>query len=131
MIGARTFAKHLMRDRCQIGVQGEVQSGPEVIVTYTYGSESLCMFLPNSPKEGNPQSVEGVGNSIDLAEAEIRVPITTSVNAKDRVKVTKVARGNYRETLSTPLVFACLGAPEQHPSWKAIRGIHVPDTSMR
>jgi len=129
MIGGRLFAKHLMTDVCQIGIESESGTGPEPTVTYTYGSDVPCYFIHESEKPNQRETIETT--QVDVSQTECLVPLGTSVNAEDRFRITKVKRGNYQETLSTPLVFAIIADPKEGMGFLTLRGTRVQGGSVK
>ena len=78
-----------------------------VIPTYTDGSAISCGFEPT----GGTERKAADGTAV-ITDATVRVPIGTTVTAKDRVKITK----RHGTTLGTALVFGLASEPQRGPS---------------
>ena len=70
-------------DSCQIGVLTSTQDSTGYPApTWTYGSTISCGFDPSGGRER-----EGADKTVLRSDATLRLPIGTSVNQKDRVKI--------------------------------------------
>lgn len=70
-------------DTCQIGVLSTTQDTTGYPApTWTYGSTIECGFDPAGGRER-----EGADKTVLRSDATLRLPIGTSVNQKDRVKI--------------------------------------------
>ena len=77
-----------------------------VLPTYTDGSAISCGFEPTGGTER-----KAAGGTAVITDATVRLPIGTTVTAKDRVKITK-----RHGTSITALVFGVAGEPQRGPS---------------
>lgn len=93
-----------MIDQCVIIDYGNSGDNPfgEATETYTDGLTTACSFDP-SPTREVPD-----GSDVVIADATIRLPMTVSLNAKDRVRITVIAG----ESEVTPLTYEVIGAPQ-------------------
>lgn len=89
-----------MRDTCQIGTAG-TPSGGNPAPGYTYGSSLRCLYT----RKGSTEVLDG--SNITPTDVEIRVPRSTTVTSKDRVKLTKLNGA----TLSPERFYAVVGEP--------------------
>ena len=81
----QTSAAESMMDTCKVGVwstTGQDAAGQPVEV-WTYGSAITCGLNPKGGRE-----VAGEGAEPILTDATVRLPIATSVDRRDRIKVT-------------------------------------------
>lgn len=104
----------LMGDTCQIGIYSGASSDShgQPTETWTYGSAIACGFNPNAHSGGAAgQSVPGELTVTSL-NAQVRLAIGTTVNVRDRVKVTKKAGA----TLPEDLVFEVVSFRRQGPA---------------
>lgn len=97
-----------MMDTCVIQTCTQtVDSYGEMVETFTDGSEQDCGL------DMRPGSERHLNDSTDLRyDATIRLAITQTPGAKDRIKVTK----RFGETLTTPLVFSITGVIQRGAS---------------
>jgi hypothetical protein len=79
----------------------------EPVVTYTDGTAAGCGLdmRPGSERHGP-------GNTLLEYDATVRLPVTATPNARDRVKITK----RFDETLATALVYEIVGPIQRGPS---------------
>jgi hypothetical protein len=98
----------LMGDTCQIGVfsAGNADAHGTIRGTYTYGSVLSCGFEWRGQSEQHTQIM-----STFNADAVLRVPVTSSVASRDRVKVTH----RYGEDI-TDLTFEVIGVGMRGPT---------------
>lgn len=77
-----------MIDECVIEVYSNSADNPlgEPTITYTDGATTPCSFTPNSQREVSE------GTDVVHADATIRLPLNITVKARDRVRMTKIAR---------------------------------------
>jgi hypothetical protein len=97
-----------MQDTCQIGVYTRTYDtfGAPVPV-YTYATAITCGYDPTGGRENWRRDMTALH-----VDATIRLPIDTSVNVKDRIKI--ITR--FGVTLATPLVFEVIQETERGPS---------------
>jgi hypothetical protein len=76
-------------------------------VTYTDGTAAICGLdmRPGTERHTN-------ANTLMQYDATLRLPITATPDAKDRVKITK----RFGETLATALVYEIVGPIQRGPS---------------
>jgi len=79
----------------------------EDVVTYTDQTAIKCGLDMRQGSERHTQSYTALEY-----DATMRLPITTTIDAKDRLKVTK----RFGETLTTALVFEIVGSVQRGPS---------------
>jgi hypothetical protein len=79
----------------------------EDVVTYTDQTAQDCGL---DMRPGNERYTQNY-TAIEY-DATMRLPITTTIDARDRLKVTK----RFGETLATPLVYEIVGPVERGPS---------------
>jgi hypothetical protein len=79
----------------------------EPVVTYTDGTSADCGLDMGPGSERH-----GPGNTLLEYDATVRLPVTATPDARDRVKVTK----RFDETLATALVFEIVGPIQRGPS---------------
>jgi hypothetical protein len=103
----RTTQESAMQDTCQIGAYDYVEDGyGNPTPQYTYGSALSCGFQHVRPRE-----VQGSGE-VPVIDARVRLPIATTIDERDRVKITH----RYGEALATAQVFDIVGPMERGPS---------------
>lgn len=90
-----------MRDTCKIGVYTTAAGSPDPDGSYVYGSGIRCRFSWTSTRE------VGSGDNVVKTEAEIRVPLGTTVAHDGRVELTK----RNLTALSPSLFFEIAGEP--------------------
>ena len=104
-----------MRDTCKIGTFSTPSSGPYPDGSYAYGSEMRCRFSWTSTKEA------GSGDNVIKTEAEIRVPLGTTVAHDSRVELTKL-----NLTAQSPsLFFAIAGEPRETPGQIVLKCVRI------
>lgn len=87
-------------DTCIVQTQSvAVDSYGQGIETFTDGSAIACRFVPWAG--GELREINRSDGTITVIRAEVRLPLGTTVTAKDRIKITK----RFGETLTTALVF--------------------------
>jgi head-tail adaptor len=97
LTGLRADQSDAMWDTCVVQAwSGTANAYSELIETYTDGSAIACRFVPDSGTESRRANMTQV-----IMPALVRLPLGTTVTAKDRIKVTK----RFGTTLATPLVF--------------------------
>ena len=97
-----------MFDTCVIQAYSAAQDAyGAMIASYTDGSEISVGFDPTGGREGKRTDMTTLP-----IDATVRLPFGTSVNAKDRIKITK----RFGTALSTALVFDVVGFPQTGPS---------------
>ena len=94
-----------------------LDSFAQSVNTWPTDSASIACGLDMRPGSEKLGSFEGYSRSIATGtileyDATVRVPIGTSVDVRDRFKVTK----RFGETLSTALVFDIVAPPQRGPS---------------
>lgn len=77
-----------MIDECVIEVYSNAADNPlgEPTVVYTDGATTPCSFTPNSQREVSE------GTDVVVADATVRLPLTMTIKARDRIRMTKIAR---------------------------------------
>lgn len=96
----------LMADTCQIGVYSSAaaDSHGQPTETWTYGSDTACGFNPNAHSGGAAGQTKPGELTVTSLNAQLRVAIGTTVNIRDRVKVTKKAGATLPEALTFEVV---------------------------
>lgn len=102
-----TQTGHMMDTVVRQAYSATQNSYNEDVVTYTDQTAIDCGL------DMRPGSERHTSNYTALEyDATMRLPITTTINARDRLKVTK----RFGETLSTALVFEIVGPVQRGPS---------------
>ena len=86
----QTSAAESMMNTCKVGVwstTGQDAAGQPVEV-WTYGSAITCGLNPKGGREVNSGAGAVAGAEPILTDATVRLPIATSVDRRDRIKVT-------------------------------------------
>ena len=104
----RVAQADLMGDTCQIGTYsaGTADGFGNVPGSYSYATAISCGFEWRGTNEAHTVAMTAVN-----ADALLRVPHTTTITARDRVKLTK----RYGATI-TELVFEVAGIKQQGPT---------------
>jgi len=102
-------AEESMQDTCVIQrySSGSSDSFGQTVETFTDSEPLACGFNPRGGRE-----VPGSESAPILTDASVRLPIDTTVDRRDRVKITHRFAGE----LVSPPVFEILGEPRQGPS---------------
>ena len=105
LIHGRRFTERMMRDRCLIANVEIVEDGPQDKPTWEFSGldEEKCTLVSNQGK----QVFDGSG--VTVSDAQLLVPIGTSVNGSSRIKVVS----KFKRTLAIPELYAVLGDPSQ------------------
>ena len=107
MLRAKHMAERNMQDTLQIGTgtggRASFGNAPGA-TTWAYDDTNPVRCFVDSAKSGEVKD----GTEVTITDAEIRVPLGSSITAKSRVKVTH----RFRETLDTPEIYAVIGAPK-------------------
>lgn len=82
----RSAAKSAMRDSCQIGQRQAPTSNDPGDVSFTWGAEIACGYLPKTKSE-----MLDNGSQATVTTATIRLPWGTLVSTQDRIRITKQA----------------------------------------
>lgn len=108
-----------MMDTCTILTQsaGATDGYGNPADSYSEGSPLDCGYKPRSSREAQQ------GNETVLIDAELRLPVATTIKSADKVKLTK----RYGETLTTPLIFYVVGQPAKGPSGLVVNLRRVTD----
>ena len=104
----RSAAVDHMMDTCVIQTCTQTaDTFGEMVETFADGSAQVCGLdmRPGSERKGKESTVV-------MYDATLRLAITSTPSAKDRIKITK----RYGETLSTALVFGIVGPIQRGPS---------------
>lgn len=101
IVRLKAEAQGMFRDKCKVGVATFSDVHDPTSLAWSYGAELSCGFDASQSDE----TVDGAEATI--TDAVIRVPVGTSVNADDRIKITV---RNFA-TLGTPEIYAVVGAP--------------------
>jgi hypothetical protein len=104
-----------MMDACKLQACVETaDSFNQLVQTWPVdGSELVCGLDMSTGRYPRPGSEEhGADMTVLEYDATLRLPITATPNAKDRVKITK----RFGETLSTPLIYDIVGPIQRGPS---------------
>jgi len=97
LTGLRADQTDALWDTCIVQAwSGTANAYGELVETYTDGSAMACRFVASSGSESHKANMTTV-----TMPALVRLPLGTTVTAKDRVKITK----RFGETLATALVF--------------------------
>lgn len=109
LTGMRTAQTAHMMDSCKLQacVQTTNSMGEEVETWPVDGDEISCGLDMRPGDERH-----GVDMSVLTYDARLRLAITQTPDAKDRVKITK----RYGEALGTPLVYDIVGPIQRGPS---------------
>jgi hypothetical protein len=104
----------LMGDTCQIGTYASTTSDAhgQPTETWTYATAISCGV--DISKTIRQQQAQGADMSLAFIDGRVRLPLGTTLNRRDRIKVTKMAG----TTLTTALVFEGVGEPR--PSHTAL-----------
>ena len=102
-----TQTNHMMDTVVRQVYSATSNSYNEDVVTYTDQTAIDCGLDMRPGSERHTQSYTALEY-----DATMRLPITTTINARDRLKVTK----RFGETLSTALVFEIVGPVQRGPS---------------
>lgn len=107
MLRGRHMAERGMQDQLQIGTAsgGRTSFGNDPgETTWAYDSDNPVRCFVDTSK-----SLEVTdGTETSMTDAIIRVPLGSAITAKSRLKVTL----RYRETISSPDIYAVMGAPK-------------------
>jgi hypothetical protein len=108
LTGMRTAQDGHMMDTYVPQVYSETfGSFRESIITYTDGAAAICGLDMRPGTERHSSD-----NTILEYDAIVRLPIGTTPNPRDRIKITK----RFGETLATALVFEIVGPIQRGPS---------------
>ena len=102
-----TQTNHMMDTVVRQVYSATSNSYNEDVVTYTEQTAIDCGLDMRPGSERHTQSYTALEY-----DATMRLPITTTIDARDRLKVTK----RFGETLSTALVFEIVGPVQRGPS---------------
>lgn len=93
-----------MIDECVLVIYSNSGDNPigEPTAGYSDGDTVKCSFNPVSNREVSE------GSDVTVSDATIRLPMTVSLQPRDRVRITKIAH----ETLAEPLTYEVIGAPQ-------------------
>ena len=81
------------------------------MATYTDGSAIACRFVPERGAESH-----GADKTLTIMPAQVRLPLGTTVTAKDRIKITK----RFGVPLGTAMVFAAADAGVSGATWGTV-----------
>lgn len=104
----------LMSDTCAIGIYSgaSFDSHGQPTESWSYGSAIACGFNPNASIGSAAGRTEPGELTVTPLNAQVRLPIGTTVNVRDRVKVTK----KNGATLPEDLVFEVVSFRRQGPA---------------
>lgn len=98
-----------MLDTCYLQVySASINSFGEPVVTYTEAASSTTCGLDMRPGSERHEP----DKSVTEYDAIIRLPITTSVTVRDRIRVS----ARFAEALGSPIVFSVVGPIQRGPS---------------
>ena len=108
LLNMRAVNEMTMHDTCVRQVYSATSNSMnEDVVTYTDQAAIACGLDMRPGSERHSQSY----TSLEF-DATIRLPVTTTIDPRDRLKITK----RYGETLATALVFEIVGPVQRGPS---------------
>ena len=109
LAGMQSAQEAAMMDTCvlQVWSSGSADAYGQRVETWTDGAALACGFNPKGGRE-----VPGPEASPIITDASVRLPIDTSVDRKDRVKVTH----RFGVALGAAQVFEVVGEPRRGPS---------------
>lgn len=97
-----------MMDACYIQTYSRTVTAGEPVETWTDAAAAIDCGLDMRPGRETP----GEDMTVLAYDATLRLAITTTIDAKDRIKITK----RFGETLGTALVFRIEGPVQRGPS---------------